>query len=116
MDKGKYLLKNKDRVKFRIRVPKLVMPKKDTFTGNDYRGYELGHKNQKYSKRFLDKAIDLIDTMTERHSKVSTVRIDVRYPRNINSDGTNKDFQAVAMPSGTKSSGQTGHSRSRKRV
>ena len=69
------------------------MPKKDTFTGDDYRGYELVHKNQKYSKRFLDKAIDLIDTMTERHSKVLTVRVDVRYPRNISSDGTNKDFQ-----------------------
>ena len=69
------------------------MPKADLFTGDNYRGYELAQKDQKYSRRYLDRAIDLVETMTERHSKVLTVRVDVRYPQNINSDGTNKDFQ-----------------------
>ena len=69
------------------------MPKNDLFQGENYKDYELAQKNQKYSKKYLDKAIDLIETMTERHSKVLTVRVDVRYPASMNSDGTNKDFQ-----------------------
>ena len=69
------------------------MPKSDLFHGENYRGYELAQKDQKYSLKYLDKAIDLIETMTERHSKVLTVRVDVRYPSSINSDGTNRDFQ-----------------------
>ena len=69
------------------------MPKTDLVHGENYRGHQLACKNQKYSRKYLDKAIDLIDTMTERHSKVLTVRVDVRYPKSIRSDGTNKDFQ-----------------------
>ena len=69
------------------------MPKSDLFHGENYKGYELAQKNQKYSLKYLDKAVDLIETMTERHSKVLTVRVDVRYPASMNSDGTNKDFQ-----------------------
>ena len=69
------------------------MPKSDLFHGENYKGYELAQKNQKYSLKYLDKAVDLIETMTERHSKVLTVRVDVRYPTSINSDGTNRDFQ-----------------------
>ena len=69
------------------------MPKKDLFQGEIYKGYELAQKNQKYSRKYLDKAIDLVETMTERHSKVLTLRVDVRYPKSINSDGTNRDFQ-----------------------
>ena len=48
------------------------MPKADLFTGDNYRGYELAQKDQKYSRRYLDRAIDLVETMTERHSKVLT--------------------------------------------
>ena len=79
--------------KGRTRKEKKIMPSKDSFSGDNYKGYELAQKDQKYSRRYLDKAIDLIETMTERHSKVLTVRVDVRYPRSMNSDGTNRDFQ-----------------------
>lgn len=79
--------------KGRTSKEKKIMPSKDSFSGDNYKGYDLAQKNQKYSRRYLDKAIDLIETMTERHSKVLTVRVDVRYPASMNSDGTNKDFQ-----------------------
>ena len=69
------------------------MPKKDIMKASVYRGYELAQKDQFYSQKYLDKGIAMIDSMTERHSKVLQVRMDLKYPKEITSDGTNNDFQ-----------------------
>ena len=43
-------------------------------------------------KYFQDKGIDMLDSMIERHRKVMQTRMDFRYPQEMKSDGTNKDF------------------------
>lgn len=69
------------------------MPKKDIMKASEYRGYELAQEDQFYSQKYLDKTISMVESMTEKHSKVLQVRLDLKYPKEITSDGTNNDFQ-----------------------
>ena len=71
----------------------VIMPKKDIIKASEYCGYELAQKDQFYSQKYLDKTIAMVNSMTERHSKVLQVRMDLKYPKEITSDGSNKDFQ-----------------------
>ena len=43
-------------------------------------------------KHYRDKGIDMIDSASERHSKVMQTMMDFRYPQDMQSDGTNRDF------------------------
>ena len=43
-------------------------------------------------KYYRDKGIKMIDIMSARHKLVMQTRMDFRYPQDMHSDGTNKDF------------------------
>ena len=52
---------------------------------NKASGYDL-------FKYYLDKGIDMMDSMSRRYHKVLQTRMDFHYPQNMHSDGSNKDF------------------------
>ena len=70
-----------------------ILMKKDIFRGSTYRGYALALSNENYSAKQLDREIDLVETATERHSKVLVVRMDLRYAKEIQSSGDNNDYR-----------------------
>ena len=43
-------------------------------------------------KTYLTKGIEMIDSMSQRHRKVMQTRMDFRYPQEMETDGSNKDF------------------------
>ena len=43
-------------------------------------------------KTYLTKGIEMIDSMSQRHRKVMQTRMDFRYPQEMVTDGSNKDF------------------------
>jgi hypothetical protein len=67
--------------------------KKDVFRGSTYKGYELALPNENYSAKQLDREIDLVETATEKHSRVLVVRMDVRYDKDILFPGDNSDYR-----------------------
>ena len=68
------------------------MPSKKTFTDNQYQGTKLCDTPREFSYDYI-RAIDgVIETMTERHSKVLVVRLDLRFPKDHNADKSNRDF------------------------
>ena len=46
----------------------------------------------RYYKTYLSKGIEMIDSMSRRHRKVMQTRMDFRYPQEMKTDGSNKDF------------------------
>ena len=46
----------------------------------------------RYYKTYLTKGIEMIDSMSRRHRKVMQTRMDFRYPQEMKTDGSNKDF------------------------
>ena len=68
------------------------MPRKKTFTDNQYHGTKLCDTPREFSYDYI-RAIDgVIATMTERHSKVLIARLDLRFPKDHNADKSNRDF------------------------
>ena len=68
------------------------MPSKKTFTDNQYQGTTLCDTPREFSYDYI-RAIDgVIETMTERHSKVLVARLDLRFPKDHNADKSNRDF------------------------
>lgn len=45
-----------------------------------------------FYRTYMDKGIEMLDTMSKRHGKVMQTRMDFRYPQKMEIDGTNKDF------------------------
>ena len=50
---------------------------------------ETGHR---FYKTYLNKGIEMLDTMSRRHRRVMQTRMDFRYPESREVDGTNKEF------------------------
>ena len=50
---------------------------------------ETGYR---FYKRYLEKGIEMLDSMSRRHGKVMQTRMDFRYPPEMESDGSNQDF------------------------
>lgn len=50
---------------------------------------ETGYR---YNSTFLNRGIEMIDDMSQRHSRVMQTRMDFRYPEGREVDGTNKEF------------------------
>lgn len=50
---------------------------------------ETGYR---FYKTYLNKGMEMIDCMSRRHGKVMQTRMDFRYPQDMQSDGSNKDF------------------------
>ena len=59
----------------------------------EYQGYQLSQQEHTFQTKYLDRGIQMIDSMSSRHSKVFQVRMDFRYPQEMESDGSNQDFQ-----------------------
>ena len=71
------------------------MPRKKTFISNQYQGTKLCDTPREFSYDYI-RAIDgVIETMTERHSKVLVVRLDLRYPKDYDADNSNNDFSGT---------------------
>ena len=71
------------------------MPRKKTFIDNQYHGTKLCDTPREFSYDYI-RAIDgVITTMTERHSKVLVVRLDLRYPKDYDADNSNNDFSGT---------------------
>ena len=71
------------------------MPRKKTFIDNQYHGTKLCDTPREFSYDYI-RAIDgVITTMTERHSKVLVVRLDLRYPKDYDADNSNRDFSGT---------------------
>lgn len=68
------------------------MPRKTIIHTNEIDGHKLTDKALLFNKDYLNKGIEMLDSMIERHSKVMQVRMDLRYPKDRQSDGSNKDF------------------------
>ena len=71
------------------------MPRKKNFTDTQFEGHELCDTPHQFSKDYLRTIIDLVDIMTTRHSKVLVARVDLRYPQEYQSDGSNQDFSST---------------------
>ena len=50
---------------------------------------ETGHR---FYKTYLNKGIEMLDTMSRRHRRVMQTRMDFRYPQEMKTDGSNRDF------------------------
>ena len=50
---------------------------------------ETGYR---FYKTYLNKGIEMIDSMSGRHGRVMQTRMDFRYPQEMESDGSNRDF------------------------
>jgi len=72
-----------------------IMPRQDNYTGEEFEGYKLTDTDHEYSKTYLRKGIQMVTSMTKRHSKVLQTRMDFRYPQSYQSDGTNEDFSTA---------------------
>ncbi len=68
------------------------MPRKDNDTITNYNGYALTETPTTFSTKKLSTMVDLVDTMCMRHSKNLVTRFDLRYPKEVDSDGSNHDF------------------------
>ena len=53
---------------------------------------EHGNTGYRFYKTYLRKGMEMIDSMSRRHGKVMQTRMDFRYPQDMQSDGSNKDF------------------------
>ena len=53
---------------------------------------EQGETGYSFYKHYLEKGIEMLDSMSSRHNKVMQTRMDFRYPQKMQSDGSNKDF------------------------
>ena len=71
------------------------MPKKKTFIDNQYHGTKLSKTPHEFSCAYMQSIENLLWTMTERHSKVLVARFDLRYPKDHNTDNSNKDFSNI---------------------
>lgn len=69
------------------------MPGKTIIKTKEYQGYQLSQQEHTFQQKYLDRGIQMIDSMSSRHSKVFQVRMDFRYPQEMESDGSNQDFQ-----------------------
>ena len=69
------------------------MPVKNISKTKEYQGHSLSQQEHTFNTRYLDRGIKMIDSMSSRHSKVLQTRMDFRYPKEIQSDGSNQDFQ-----------------------
>ncbi len=69
------------------------MPEKNIIMTREYQGYQLSQQQHTFETKYLDRGIQMIDSMSSRHSKVFQVRMDFRYPKEMESDGSNQDFQ-----------------------
>lgn len=69
------------------------MPGKTIIKTKEYQGYQLSQQEHTFQTKYLDRGIQMIDSMSSRHSKVFQVRMDFRYPQEMESDGSNQDFQ-----------------------
>ena len=45
-----------------------------------------------FYRRYLEKGIELLDSMSRRHRRVMQTRMDFRYPQEMEIDGSNRDF------------------------
>ena len=45
-----------------------------------------------FYKRYLEKGMEMLDTMSRKHRKVMQTRMDFRYPQEMKTDGSNRDF------------------------
>ena len=45
-----------------------------------------------FYKRYLEKGIELLDSMSRRHRRIMQTRMDFRYPQEMEIDGSNRDF------------------------
>ena len=70
----------------------LNMPRKKTFVDNQFEGHPLCNVPREFSYNYIRTIVDLVSTMTERHSKVLVARFDLRYPQGYEADGSNSDF------------------------
>ena len=50
---------------------------------------ETGYR---FYKTYLNKGIEMIDSMSKRHGRVMQTRMDFRYPQEMDTDGSNRDF------------------------
>ena len=50
---------------------------------------ETGHR---FYKTYLNKGVEMLDTMSRRHRRVMQTRMDFRYPQEMDTDGSNRDF------------------------
>jgi hypothetical protein len=73
----------------------LIMPRKKIVNINQINGNNLTEKNHDFYIKYLEKGIQLIDSMSRRHSKVLQERVDLRYPTTVKSDGANTDFSST---------------------
>ena len=71
------------------------MPRKKNFTDTQFEGHELCDTPHQFSKNYVRTIVDLVDIMTARHSKVLVARMDLRYPQEYQSDGSNQDFSST---------------------
>ena len=69
------------------------MPVKNISRTKEYQGHSLSQQEHTFNTRYLNRGIKMIDSMSSRHSKVLQTRMDFRYPKEIQSDGSNQDFQ-----------------------
>ncbi len=46
----------------------------------------------RFYKRYFEKGIELLDSMSQKHRQVMQTRMDFRYPQEREIDGTNRDF------------------------
>lgn len=72
---------------------KCIMPVKNISRTKEYQGHPLSQQEHTFNTRYLNRGIKMIDSMSSRHSKVLQTRMDFRYPKEIQSDGSNQDFQ-----------------------
>ena len=68
------------------------MPKKKIINTKEFENNQLTNEEYAFYKTYLTKGIEMIDSMSRRHGKVMQTRMDFRYPQDMQSDGTNKDF------------------------
>ena len=71
------------------------MPRKKSFVDNQFEGHPLCDVPREFSYNYIRTIVDLVSTMTERHSKVLVARFDLRYPQGYEADGTNRNFSAA---------------------
>ena len=45
-----------------------------------------------FYKRYLEKGIEILDSMSRNHKQVMQTRMDFRYPQDMEIDGSNRDF------------------------
>ncbi len=71
------------------------MPRKKTFVDNQFEGHPLCNVPREFSYDYIRTIVDLVSTMTERHSKVLVARFDLRYPQGYEAEGSNRDFSTT---------------------